>query len=68
MHLLHRGVNLVYIRDFLRHIDIALTEIYTKCDTEVKRKAIENAYPELIQNDIPDWHNNGDLLAWLNSL
>ena len=44
------------------------TEIYAKYDTETKRKAIENAYPELINVDLPNWNNDIDLMQWLNSL
>jgi site-specific recombinase XerD len=45
MHLLQAGVNLIYIRDFLGHVDIRTTEIYAITDTETKRHAIEKAYP-----------------------
>ena len=68
VHLLQSGVNLIYIRDFLGHVDIQTTEVYAKCDTELKRRAIENAYPELVNNDLPDWSQNTSLLNWLSSL
>ena len=68
MHLLQSGVNLIYIRDFLGHVDIQTTEIYAKYDTETKRKAIENAYPDLVQADVPNWNEDIDLLQWLNTL
>lgn len=68
MHLLQSGVNLIYIRDFLGHVDIQTTEIYAKYDTETKRKAIENAYANLVETDIPNWSNDNELMAWLNSL
>ena len=68
MHLLQSGVNLIYIRDFLGHVDIKTTEIYAKYDTETKRKAIENAYPDLMQFEIPNWRHDEELLKWLNSL
>ncbi|GAH86388.1 unnamed protein product, partial [marine sediment metagenome] len=68
MHLLHAGVELIYIRDFLGHVDIKTTEIYSRTDTEVKRKAIENAYPELINSDLPDWNKDQELLSWLSDL
>lgn len=55
MHLLQAGVNLIYIRDFLGHVDLKTTEIYARHDTEAKRKAIEKAYPDLITNTLPDW-------------
>jgi integrase/recombinase XerD len=48
MHLLQAGVNLIYIRDLLGHVDIATTEIYARADTELKRKALEQAYPNMV--------------------
>lgn len=68
MHLLQAGVNLIYIRDFLGHVDIKTTEIYARTDTETKRKAIENAYPDLIDSKLPDWNNDQELLSWLSEL
>jgi integrase/recombinase XerD len=68
MHLLQAGVNLIYIRDFLGHVDIKTTEIYARADTETKRKAIENAYPDLISNKISDWSKDKELLSWLSAL
>ena len=68
MHLLQAGVNLIYIRDFLGHADIKTTEIYARTDTETKRKAIENAYPDLIDSDLPDWNKDQKLLSWLSTL
>lgn len=68
MHLLQAGVNLIYIRDFLGHTDVKTTEIYAKADSETKRKAIENAYPELIDGNLPDWKKDQSLLSWLSEL
>jgi site-specific recombinase XerD len=68
MHLLQAGVNLIYIRDFLGHVDLKTTEIYARIDTETKRKAIENAYPDLIDNNLPDWNKDRALLSWLSEL
>jgi integrase/recombinase XerD len=68
MHLLQAGVNLIYIRDFLGHVDLKTTEIYAKADTEMKRKAIENLYPDLIDSDLPDWGQDQALLTWLSTL
>lgn len=68
MHLLQAGVNLIYIRDFLGHADIKTTEVYAKTDSETKRKAIENAYPDLIECKMPDWCKDKELLSWLSSL
>ncbi|MDA3952158.1 MAG: site-specific integrase [Bacteroidales bacterium] len=68
MHLLQAGVNLIYIRDFLGHVDLKTTEIYARIDTEMKRKAIENAYPEIITDKLPDWTSNTGLLTWLSEI
>lgn len=68
MHLLQSGVNLIYIRDFLGHVECSTTEIYARSDTEMKRKAIENAYNDLLPNDFPNWEKDGELMEWLNSL
>lgn len=68
MHLLQSGVNLVYIRDFLGHSDCSTTEIYARADSEMKRKAIEDAYVDLVPNKTPKWDEDGDLMNWLNTL
>lgn len=68
VHLLQAGINLIYIRDFLGHTDIKTTEIYARADSETKRKALENAYPELVDSNLPDWSDNGDLMEWLSEL
>ena len=68
MLLLQAGVSLIYIRDLLGHVDIATTELYARADTEMKRKALENAYPEMITANLPHWEKDETLLAWLVSL
>ena len=68
MHLLQADVNLIYIRDFLGHVDIKTTEVYARANTETKRKAIENAYPDIIDSEMPDWSKDKDLLSWLSDL
>lgn len=68
MLLLQSGVNLIYIRDLLGHVDIATTEIYARADTEMKRIALESAYPEIISDTLPHWTKDGNLLSWLGSL
>ena len=42
--------------------------VYAKCDTEMKRKAIENAYPDLVDSNLPDWNRDAALLDWLSNL
>jgi integrase/recombinase XerD len=68
MHLLQAGVNLIYIRDFLGHVDLKTTEIYARTDTETKRVAIENAYPDIITDELSDWNKDKELLSWLSKL
>jgi len=68
MHLLQAGVNLIYIRDFLGHVDLKTTEIYARADTETKRKALENVYPDLFDSNLPDWSKDEVLLSWLSEL
>lgn len=68
VHLLQAGVNLIYIRDFLGHTDVKTTEVYARADTELKRKALENAYPDLVDSNLPDWNQNQDLMSWLSGL
>jgi site-specific recombinase XerD len=68
MFLLQAGVNLIYIRDFLGHVDLETTEIYARTDTELKRKALEKAYPDMVPNQLPQWNRDEDLLTWLTSL
>lgn len=66
--LLQSGVNLIYIRDFLGHADCNTTEIYARSDTEMKRKAIENAYKDVLPDMFPDWEKDEEPMEWLNSL
>src|SRR4030043_246998 len=47
MHMTQADINPVYIRDFLGHVDLKTTEVYSKSNTEMKRRALEK-----IQNDV----------------
>jgi site-specific recombinase XerD len=68
MHLYQSGVSLVYIRDILGHVDISTTDTYARADTESKRKALEDVYPDITPNNtLPDWSNDLNLLDYLNS-
>ena len=68
LHLLESGVNLIYIRDLLGHVSVTTTEMYLKFDTELKRKALEAAYPQVSFQDTPAWEENTDILQWLQNL
>jgi len=68
MGLLKAGINLIYIRDFLGHVNVVTTEIYARADSEMKRKAIESAYVDLTPKDMPGWEEDQDLMFWLQNL
>lgn len=68
MHMLQAGVPLIYIRDFLGHSEISTTEVYARCDSEQKRKAIENTCPSITKSETPIWQKDTSLLGWLQSL
>ena len=65
MHLLRAGVNMIYIRDFLGHVDISTTEVYARIDAEMKRKVFEEKVPNFTPNTTMPWEEDKDLLQWL---
>lgn len=68
MHLYQSGIPLIYIRDILGHENLATTQIYAKLDTELKREALENVYPELTEHNLPDWNDDASLMGFLLNL
>lgn len=75
VHLTEADINPVYIRDFLGHTDLKVTQIYSKTSVQMKRKAIEkladqkSPIPETgMEIKTKDWLDDKDLLGWLNSL
>jgi integrase/recombinase XerD len=68
MHLIESGVNLIYIRDFLGHASVTTTEIYAKCNPELKRKYIIEAGLQF-ENSIAPYSDNekNELLEWLKN-
>ena len=68
MHLYQSGVNLIYIRDILGHVDISTTDVYARADTESKRKELERAFPDITPDVLPDWNRDENLLDFLNNL
>lgn len=65
MHLLRAGVNMIYIRDFLGHVDISTTEVYARIDAEMKRKVFEEKVPNFTPDTTMPWEEDKDLLQWL---
>jgi len=41
MGMLKAGINLIYIRDFLGHVNVTSTEVYARADNEMKRKYLD---------------------------
>jgi len=68
MHMLQAGVNLIYIRDFLGHVNVTTTEIYAKADADVKRRALEQAYINVSDSLQDDWNEDKGLMEWLSAL
>lgn len=68
MHLCQAGIDIIYIRDILGHVELATTEIYAKMNIELMRDALEDAYPELPSRNLPEWTENDKLMGMLNSL
>jgi site-specific recombinase XerD len=67
MHLLQADVNIVYIRDILGHVDLKTTENYARADTEMKRKAMESVYQDIIPKATPNWNTDSGLMDWLRN-
>lgn len=68
MHLLEGGVNLIYIRDFLGHTSVITTEIYAKSNPEIKRKAIENASPNVLPAEKYSAKEKEEMIEWLKTI
>lgn len=68
MHLCQAGIDIIYIRDILGHVDLATTEIYARLNIESMRDALEKAYPELPSAGLSDWKADDALMRMLNSL
>lgn len=66
MHLLEAGVNVIYIRDILGHVDVSTTEIYAKANMAMKRAALEKV-ADIASCDAPSWTRDKPLMEWLNS-
>ena len=69
VHMVRAGINLIYIRDFLGHVDCCTTEIYARIDTETKRNAIEKACKDIFPKEkTTDWTADEDLMSFLETL
>lgn len=70
MHMTEADINPIYIRDFLGHTDLKVTQIYSKTSVEMKRRALDKLKGTgVIPNEShKDWTDDKNLLDWLNSL
>ena len=69
MHLMNDGVNIIYIRDHLRHSQVATTQIYAKADTQTKNEAIMKSGLRIASEDLmKDWRDDKRLMSELRSL
>ena len=69
VHMVRAGINLIYIRDFLGHVDCCTTEIYARIDTETKRTAIKKACKDIFPEEkTTDWTADEDLMSFLETL
>lgn len=67
VHLLDKGVNIVYIQELLGHASIITAMEYAKVIQKSKFEAIEKANHK-ITSDLPDWNDTPDLLSQLLEL
>lgn len=47
---------------------IETTNIYARINVEQMRDALEKAYPELTDKNLPDWSDDNDLMDFLTNL
>jgi len=66
MHLLKAGVNIIYIRDILGHVDVSTTEVYARASMAMKQAALEKV-SHISACEVPSWADDSSLLEWLNS-
>ena len=66
--LIDMGFSALAIADRVGHESIDITYRYARADTEMKRKAMENVYQELIPTPTPNWNNDAGLMEWLHNL
>ena len=69
MHLTEANVNPIFIRDFLGHTDLKVTEIYSKTSVKMKREALEKMdKKEVVPTNTKEWNEDTELMTWLKSL
>lgn len=71
MHLTEADINPIFIRDFLGHTDLKVTEVYSKTSIKMKRAALEkmnSGRQDVIPEKAGDWTEDESLMDWLAGL
>jgi len=71
MHLTEADINPVFIRDFLGHVDLKVTEVYSKTSIKMKRAALVKMNSEkhdVVPEKNYDWTEDESLMDWLAGL
>lgn len=70
MHLTEADINPIFIRDFLGHTDLKVTEVYSKTSVKMKRAALEkmNSGKHDVVPEKADWTEDESLMDWLARL
>jgi len=71
MHLTEADVNPIFIRDFLGHTDLKVTEVYSKTSVKMKRAALEkmnSGKHDVVPEKNKDWTEDESLMDWLAGL
>ena len=70
MHLTEADINPIFIRDFLGHTDLKVTEVYSKTSVKMKWAALEkmNSGKHDVVPEKADWTEDESLMDWLAGL
>jgi len=68
MHMTQADINPIYIRDFLGHVDLKTTAVYSTASVEMKRKALEKLNNVVLPEIPQHWGNDSSLMDFLLSL
>jgi len=66
--LIAAGVDVSVIRSWLGHASLDTTNHYAQANIETKRRALEAVDHMAMQQTLPSWKKNADILDWLDSL
>ena len=70
MHLTEANINPIFIRDFIGHTDLKVTEIYSKTSVKMKREALEKLNEKeqiLPEQENKEWTDDIELMDWLKN-